>query len=84
MSETRVMSDVHTRNKAIITKLRKSMVDFDANHVREVLTDILLADAIVHMPHPFADLVGPNDFFNTCYAPLLDAMPDLELSLIHI
>ena len=56
------MSDVHTQNKTIIAKLRKSMVDFDADRVREVLTDILSEGAIVHMPHPFGDLVGPNDF----------------------
>jgi predicted ester cyclase len=35
-------------------------------------------DAVVHMCHPFGDLTGPEALFQTCYAPLLRALPDLE------
>ncbi|MCY3880048.1 MAG: ester cyclase [Rhodobacteraceae bacterium] len=78
MLETGAINDVHTANKAIIAKLRAAMTDFDEGGVRAVLAEILAADAVVHMPHPFGDLTGPDDFYDTCYAPLLDAMPDLE------
>ena len=35
-------------------------------------------DAKIKMPFPFKDLIGPQAFFTTCYAPLFDAFPDLE------
>ena len=70
--------DVHTRNKDIIAPLRKAMEDFEPGIVRKTLADIIATDAVIHMPHPFGDLVGPNDFFDACYAPLFNSMPDLE------
>ena len=72
------MSDVHTNNKAAISKLRAAMVEFDPNSVNAALSKLLMDDAVVHMPHPFGDLSGPEELYETCYAPLFDAMPDLE------
>ncbi|NRB04297.1 MAG: ester cyclase [Rhodobacteraceae bacterium] len=54
------------------------MINFEPCSVREILTNICAKDAVFHMPHPFGDLVGPDDFFDHCYQPLCDAMPDLE------
>jgi predicted ester cyclase len=71
-------TDVHTRNKAAIAPLRHAMVDFDAIAVRAALSKVLAPDATVHMPYPLGDLSGPDEFYDVCYAPLLDAMPDLE------
>ena len=70
--------DVHTSNKAIIAKLRQVMVDFDEAGVRAVLDAVLSEDVIVHMPYPLGDMTGPEAYYDTCYAPLFDAMPDLE------
>ena len=78
MTQAALSSDVHTRNKSIIEPLRLAMVDFEEKAVRSALADLLTADTVVHMPHPFGDLIGPDDFYQRCYAPLLDAMPDLE------
>ena len=77
MDDSQLMTDVHTTNKAIIERLRHSMVDFDERNVRAALATVVSADAIVHMPYPFGDLIGPDTLYDTCYAPLLDAMPDL-------
>ncbi len=54
------------------------MVDFDADAVRAALRGLIAPDAIIHMPHPLGDLRGPDAYFDTCYAPLFGAMPDLE------
>ncbi|MGR3500907.1 ester cyclase [Pseudaestuariivita sp.] len=54
------------------------MASFDPARVRAALADLLTPDAVVHMPHPLGDFTGPEAFYGACYAPLLDAMPDLE------
>lgn len=78
MDDSQVMTDVHTANKASIEPVRRAMVDFDERNVRAALATVVSADAVVHMPYPFGDLIGPDALYDTCYAPLLDAMPDLE------
>ena len=40
-------------------------------------TYILSNDAVIRMPYPFGELNGAKAL-DTCYAPLLSAMPDLE------
>ena len=72
------MNDPHSRNKAAIEPLRKAMYDFDKDGVKAALADLVVPDATIHMPFPFGDLEGPEAFFQTCYAPLFSAMPDLE------
>ena len=34
--------------------------------------------ALKYRPQTFKDLIGPQSFFTTCYAPLFAAFPDLE------
>lgn len=72
------MSDIHTRNKSALAPLRAAMVDFDAEAVRAALRAVIAPDAVIHMPHPFGDLTGPDALYDACYAPLLAALPDLE------
>ena len=72
------MSDVHSANKALIAPLRAAMHDFDDVRVQATLNGAFAPDAMVHMPHPFGDLTGPQALYQICYAPLLKAMPDLE------
>jgi hypothetical protein len=54
------------------------MADFDEAGVRAALDALVDPEAPVRMPHPFGTLTGPEALFDTCYAPLLKAMPDLE------
>ncbi len=72
------MSCIHTENKATLAPLRAAMVDFDEAGVRAALKAVIAPDAVVHMPCPLDDSTGPSEFYDTCYAPLLDAMPDLD------
>ena len=82
MNNNKVKDDINSTNKEIIAKLRKAQADFTEVGVRNALNDLLLTDAVVHMPYPFGDLVGPDDFFDTCYAPLFEAIKHLRLMLI--
>lgn len=72
------MKDPHTHNKSLIAPLRAAMSDFEAKGVRHVLKALLHPDAIVHMPYPLGDMNGPDAYFDTCFAPLQQSMPDLE------
>ncbi len=72
------MSDTHTDHKALIAPLRAAMYDFDETAVRRALMDLIAPDAVIHMPWPFGDLVGPEALYEVCYAPLFASLPDLE------
>ena len=72
------MSDIHTRNKELIAPLRAAMYDFSEEGVRAALDSVLADDAVVHMPCPLGDMAGPDSLYDTCYAPLLAAVPDIE------
>ena len=72
------MTDTHTSNKAALAPLRAAMSEFDEAKVRAALDAVIAPDAVIHMPHPFGDFTGPQAFYDACYAPLFDAMPDLE------
>lgn len=78
MDDGNTVRDVHTTNKEIIAPLRAAMVDFEPSGVRAALKDVIAPDAVVHMPHPLGDMTGPDALYDRCYAPLFDALPDLE------
>ncbi|MGR3468513.1 MAG: ester cyclase [Shimia sp.] len=62
----------------LLTPLRTALRDAEEAHVSRALTDLLTPDADVRMAHPMGEMTGPDALWETCYAPLLDAMPDLE------
>ena len=72
------MTDVHTNNKSRIAPLLDAMYHFDAERVRSEMRGIFVHDAVIHMPHPFGDMSGPDECYDLCYAPLLASWPDLE------
>lgn len=72
------MSCIHTENKALLAPVRAAMYDFEPATVRSALDAVISADAVVHMCHPFGDLIGPEALYDACYAPLQAALPDLE------
>ena len=59
------------------------MYNFDEGIVRSELEKLIDPDAKIKMPFPFKDLIGPQSFFTTCYAPLFDAFPDLERRMVN-
>ncbi|MCR9078946.1 MAG: ester cyclase [Hyphomonadaceae bacterium] len=64
--------------KTLLKPFRTAAETADLTSVRGELQALLAADAKVQMCHPFATLSGADAFVDTCYAPLLSAMPDLE------
>jgi predicted ester cyclase len=64
--------------RALIAPLQLAMVDFERRPVQTALAAFIAQDAVVHLCHPFGDLSGPKELYNTAYAPLFTALPDLE------
>jgi len=64
--------------KRVFERFRRSALSFDAHETRRELNALFTQSAAVRMCHPFSALSGPDVFFETCYSPLLVAMPDLE------
>ncbi len=46
--------------------------------VRGALDDLFAEDATLNLCHPYGTLHGGQAYWNTCLAPLVEAMPDLE------
>ena len=65
-------------SKSLFSKIRLAMRDFEEASVRKALRDVFHQDAVVHLCHPFGDLIGPERLYDIAYAPLLLALPDLE------
>lgn len=72
------MSDIHTANKRRLAPLRAAMYDFAPAAVKAAMEELFSENAVAHMPHPFGDLSGVEEFYARCYAPLFAAWPDLE------
>ena len=54
------MSCPHTTHKAILSPMRAAFADFEPRAALAALKDVFAEDAIIHMPHPFGDLEGPE------------------------
>lgn len=61
---------------AALIPLQKALATATAKGLREAL-DVITPDAAIHMCAPIGDIAGA-DVFKRMYAPLLDALPDLE------
>lgn len=64
--------------KSLIRPFGAAMADASEGPVRRELSALFIQDSKLQMCHPFGDLTGPDAYWNTCLAPLLTAMPDLE------
>lgn len=54
------------------------MSDFEGGRVTSALRTAFADDAHIHHCHPFADMEGPDAFYEGAYAGLFAAWPDLE------
>jgi predicted ester cyclase len=59
-----------------LVPLQKALATAAADGVRDALK-VMTPDAVIHMCHPIGDVLGA-DAYEQMYAPLLNAMPDLE------
>ncbi|MGI9400405.1 MAG: ester cyclase [Rhizobiaceae bacterium] len=64
--------------KALIKPFRQATQSFSEETVRHALTGLLDLRVVVRMCHPFGEQIGPDAYYETCFQPLLAAMPDLE------
>ncbi len=69
---------IHNRNKARIGHLRAALYDCDAGALRGQLAEIFAPDCLVQLANPLETLPGVAGLREAAYAPLLNAVPDLE------
>lgn len=70
--------DASPGRTSLIAPLQAAMGEFSGEMVRTALEDLLDPAADIRLCRPFGDLTGPQALFETAYAPLFAAMPDLE------
>ena len=70
--------DRHTRHKELLAPLRAAMYDFSEQGIRSALGVLLTPEAEVRLCFPFGKMVGAAAFYDSVYAPLFAAWPDLE------
>ena len=71
-------ASVHNRNKSKINKLRAALYDIDTAMLPAQLNEVFSPDCVIHLASPFEDLDGAAELHERVYAPLLQAIPDLE------
>ena len=69
---------VHDRNKAMLAPFRAVFADGDVEAIKQQMENIFARDARIRLGYPFEDLAGPAGLWESAYAPLFEAMPDLE------
>ncbi len=65
-------------SKAAFAAYRAALYDCDAARLPGQLGDLFSDACHVRLPHPIGDVVGGRGLYEAGYAPLLQAMPDLE------
>lgn len=68
----------HAEQKARLAPLRAALYDFVPDAVRAALDAVLAPDALCRFAHPLGDMTGPGALYDGAFAPLLEAVPDLE------
>ena len=71
-------ASIHNSNKERIGAFRAALYDCDPRLLRDQLGEIFAADCAVHLANPLEDLPGVAGLYEGAYAPLLEAVPDLE------
>lgn len=69
---------IHDTNKHHFAPVRAALYDVDPANLRRVLAGAFAPDAKIDLCAPFETLSGPEELFDSVYAPLLHAMPDME------
>ena len=64
--------------KACLAPLQLAMANFAEAPVRSSLKNVFSQTANIQLCHPFGMLCGPEALYETAYAPLFAALPDLE------
>ena len=70
--------ELHARNRAALTPLRRALYDYDPDSVLRALQAVFDPRAAVHLATPYEDLEGPRGLFDQGFKPLQHAIADLE------
>ena len=70
--------NIHRQNKQLIQPLREALYNVEPRNLKLVLGEVFAPDAEIHLAFPFEDIDGPGALFDEVYAPLLEAIPDVE------
>lgn len=68
----------HDANKSLLQLLRAALYDIDPKSLREEMARVFAPNARISFCFPFETLVGADALYETVYAPLIAAMPDIE------
>ncbi|MEM9779826.1 MAG: ester cyclase [Pseudomonadota bacterium] len=64
--------------KALLAPVRAALYAGDVAALRTTLDHCVAVDAPIRFSHPLPESTGPESLYQTCFAPLLAAIPDLE------
>ena len=72
------MTESIAASKARFANFRAALYDCDRTELHRQLETLFEPDCSVRLPYPIGDVSGSQGLFEAGYAPLLDAIPDLE------
>ena len=72
------MDDPCNKAKWIVADLGRALYNPAENNLPKVFKKVLDADCEIHFTHPIEDLTGPESYYESVYAPLIEAVPNLE------
>lgn len=72
------MSAEIAQAKALFQPVRQALYDYQPQQVQSALHALFSADAVVKLAYPFETLAGAEALYAEAYAPLAQAIPDLE------
>ncbi len=67
----------HAQAKELINPWRKALYELKGDNAKKALRAIA-SDALFHMCAPFGDFEDSDDFYDAVFAPLIEAVPDIE------
>jgi predicted ester cyclase len=70
--------NIHNQNKNIIQVFRAALYDLEPTNLKQQLSSVFAPDAKIQLAFPFENVTGPDALFESVYAPLIAAIPDLE------
>ena len=70
--------DSPSHQKALLAPFRQALYNSDEFAVRSSMVDLFAEDASLKFCHPFGELHGIDAYYESVYAPLFAAIPDLE------
>ena len=72
------MGDGCNDAKEVVAPLIEALYNRADSDLPKVLANVLDVDCEIHFTHPIEDLIGPAACYESVYAPLISAIPNLE------